>query len=686
MRDEYRRDFSLHDYFHVIGKRFLTVVATVVIVVGLVALFNWRQVPTFVTSGKVMIERPKAVTASLNIMQSMMLTMNNYIEMIKSNSFLEKVAIKLREQGQDRVSVASIQGNLNIKPVSGTDLLEVVCYGSEPESLKRIVDAVIDIFVSDSETLQARAVEETTEYLKKQLDILEEQLRMAERELRDFQQSEKIFSLPKEMEQFHADIVKWQTEKKELEMSLLLEEKNAETMHREMKGLSISTLPGNIADVEEEFGSIEKELKQALKVYREKHPKVQELRKRLAMMEGAVTGQGAAAVDPAYAEFRRQLFQRQMQIHDKRIRVKALEELIKERVQDFDQVPEKNLTYLRLERRVKVTESVYTIVLQKYNESQIQEASIKPRAQVVDYAYLPKKPIRPNKVLNLLIALLAAIVTGIGFAFLREHLDKSIKTSEEAKIILERPVVGLIPEFRSSELKESKRLMEKAKVFLSPTLLTFTEMNTLSSESFRTLRTNIQYAQSDRTIKSILIADPQEAAGKSTIAANIAISFAQVDKRVLLVDTDLRKPILHKMFNQDNSLGLTNVLLGGKLEDAISRTAVRNLDLLTSGPVPPNPSELLGTHRMDEVIKILESNYDLIVFDSPPVIAVTDAAVLASRVDGILYMVSIHRVARKQAEKGLELLLNVNANVFGIICNYVKDRELGGYYYRYGYV
>ncbi|PKK90608.1 MAG: hypothetical protein CVV64_09635 [Candidatus Wallbacteria bacterium HGW-Wallbacteria-1] len=696
MKEEIRKEFSLHDYFHVIEKRLVTVISTIVIVVGLVALFNWRQIPTYVTSGKVMVERARSVIQSLNVMQSLLLSLNNYIEIIKSRKFLGKVVDKINETEPGIVTLEDLQDKISVSPVPGTDLLEIKGLGSDPKVLKMTVDTVIDFFVRDSEEVQGDVARGNLEYLKNQLDNLEEQLRTSERDLREFQQREKVYSLPKEMEQFHQDLIRWQSEKTQLDMELELTEKAIESLTSELKTYAGMTgLGGDKGSnsMESELSALEREYATASKLYKGKHPKLIEVRQKISAIKKsfqAIASGNYLAIggtnDPIFNELKTQLLQKKIDIFNMRVKRNSLEELIKDKSSSLENVPEKNLVYVRLSRKLSVTEKIYSSLLQKFNEAQIQASSMTSKARVVDYSREPKEPIMPNKKLNLFIAFVASIITGIGFAFLKEHLDKSIKTSEEAKIIFERPVLGLVPQFRSSELKESRKVIEKSKIFISPSLLTYSELNTMSSESFRTMRTNILYANDENQVKTLLLTNAQAAAGKSTVVANIAISFAQIDKRVLVVDADLRKPIMHKLFNLDNSMGLTNALLGADIEGLISRTSIKNLDIMTSGPLPPNPSELLASSRMVEVIEICKANYDLVIFDSPPVIAVTDAAVIASKVDGVLYLVSLRRVARKQAEKGMELLENVNANVFGVVCNFVKERELGGYYYRYGYI
>lgn len=201
------------------------------------------------------------------------------------------------------------------------------------------------------------------------------------------------------------------------------------------------------------------------------------------------------------------------------------------------------------------------------------------------------------------------------------------------------------------------------------------------SEQYRTIRTNIEFSSIDKEIKTLLVVSPNAGEGKSTTAANVAAVFAQQGKKVLLVDVDLRKPTVHYTFQVENTLGFTNVFTKqAKLEEAIKPTKQQNLFVLSSGPIPPNPSEMLGSSAMKEFIATIQEMYDLVVFDAPPVIAVTDGVILASEVDGVLLVVRSGETEIKTIKKSKELLGNVNARLLGVVLNGM-ERESASYYY-----
>lgn len=213
-------------------------------------------------------------------------------------------------------------------------------------------------------------------------------------------------------------------------------------------------------------------------------------------------------------------------------------------------------------------------------------------------------------------------------------------------------------------------------------LITHTNPRSPIAEAYRQLRTNIQFSSLDNPIKSLLVTSTSPEEGKSTTLANLAITIAQTGSKVILVDCDLRRPTIHGVFGLNNSAGLTSVILDstGK-QMPFQESGVPNLSILTSGPLPPNPSELLGSRRMGEVIEQLKTEADYVLFDSPPILAVTDAAVLATRIDGVLLVVNAGKTKRDLALKAKALLTKVNANLLGVVLNNVKfDASLHHYY------
>ncbi|MDY6827655.1 MAG: polysaccharide biosynthesis tyrosine autokinase [Bacillota bacterium] len=290
---------------------------------------------------------------------------------------------------------------------------------------------------------------------------------------------------------------------------------------------------------------------------------------------------------------------------------------------------------------------------------------------VVDEAVLPEAPVSPRVKMNVAVAFVVGLMAAFGIAFLIEYLDRTIKDPEEAQKLLEIPVIGVVPAVEGQNL------------------FTMEDPRSPASEAFRSLRTNIQYSSVDKPIKKILVAGANPSCGKSTITANLGVTMAQSGGAVLLIDADLRRPTLHKFFETKSEPGLTNLIFKEDIEPArvLRKTEHEKLYLMPSGPIPPYPAELLASERMKKLIEYFAERFDYIIFDSPPIIAVTDAAILSRLVDGTLLVLDYGRVRKEEAAGALDQLARVQANVIGAVINAVPQNSSHydyHYYYYYG--
>jgi succinoglycan biosynthesis transport protein ExoP len=295
--------------------------------------------------------------------------------------------------------------------------------------------------------------------------------------------------------------------------------------------------------------------------------------------------------------------------------------------------------------------------------------------QVVSEASVPVKPIKPKTIEYAVLAGMLGIVVGVALAMLLEFFDDGIRTKEDLeRMVGNHPVLSLIPEIVDWRDIHAQYLVSRS----SP--------NSIPSEAYRSLRTSIQFLGLDRSIKTLQFTSPSAAEGKTTTLANLAVTMAQAGNRVVMVCCDLRRPRLHEFFNLSNQVGFTSVLLGeATLREALQPVpGLDGLQILASGPIPPNPSELLSVSRSSEVLSSLAAYADIVLVDSPPVLPVTDAAVLASRVDAVVVVVAAGRSTQTLVSRAMEVLNRVEAPIAGVILN--RASETVSYnYYRYAY-
>jgi capsular exopolysaccharide synthesis family protein len=297
--------------------------------------------------------------------------------------------------------------------------------------------------------------------------------------------------------------------------------------------------------------------------------------------------------------------------------------------------------------------------------------------EVLERAEVPLLPARPRKLLNVALALVLGLFAGAGLAFLFESLDQTLRSAADLETFLKLLCLAPVP------LHE----IEKEHPDASPEFVTERSRHSLMAEAFRSLRTGIIYSNPDLSKKTFLVTSATPSEGKTTVAVNLAIVFAQAEEKVLLVDTDLRRPCLHGLFKVDRANGVIDLLAFERsdVHALIHKTNVKGLDLLTCGEVPPNPSELLGSHKMETLIKKLSSMYDRIIFDTPPILAATDAIVLSTKVDSVILVVKAGATHRHVAQRSVQALRAVNAHIIGAVFNMIDPDQRGPYYYYYHY-
>jgi len=374
------------------------------------------------------------------------------------------------------------------------------------------------------------------------------------------------------------------------------------------------------------------------------------------------------------------------------------------------QFPRAAIQMSRLEREVKVNADLLATLKAKHQELQIKSAEQIEEVTIVAPAIVPDVPMNaPAREMNLMVGALMGVFLGIVLAFARESFDTSIGTIEGVEEFLKVPVLGVIPQFDVKEMEEAARAALPTHTSAS-TIENFSKLICLIdpksplSESLRSLRTNIQFASMDRKIKSILFTSAGLGEGKSTCVTNLAITLAQEGQRVLLVDADLRRPIVHQRLGLERIPGLADALVGSTswrshvrsaadlmlgpmgADRVMSTPGLDNLHILTSGSAVANPNEFLNMTKIKTLVNEMNEEYDLILFDTPPILPVTDAVAFSSRVDGTIVVYQVGRIGRNALKRAKFLLDHAQANVMGIVLTNVKSEvasDSGVYRYEY---
>jgi len=296
--------------------------------------------------------------------------------------------------------------------------------------------------------------------------------------------------------------------------------------------------------------------------------------------------------------------------------------------------------------------------------------------KVLDSGQVPKKPVRPKPLQNLIFALFVGALTGVGFVFLLESMDQSIKTQLDIESVLHMPCLTALPVY----------LPEVGKNIFPYGFISAKDSNSMFAERFRGLRTSIIYSNPDLRKKVLAITSSGPSEGKSTSAINLATAFAQFEGKVVLIDADLRKPTLHKIFNLPCENGLTELLVGENFnfKTCIKKTDINNLDFISCGTIPFNPAELLGSKKLESLINELSKSYERIIFDAPPVLAATDAVILSTKVDANIFVLKAGSMHKLAANRALKLIQSVHSKILGVVLNMVKAEDFRYYpYYNY---
>jgi capsular exopolysaccharide synthesis family protein len=404
-------------------------------------------------------------------------------------------------------------------------------------------------------------------------------------------------------------------------------------------------------------------------------------------------GQGGGTDAAGYLKsVKQKILEQEIEVSALQTKKRALSDAIHEYERKFDRIPEKSVALARLQRARASNEKLYLMVEEKYNEANITEQSNIGYIEIIERASVPVKPSSPKPLINLGIGVVLGLMMGIVLAFVREYFDVRVQTPEDLKRHGFTPLTPIVNMDREIHLLGRGQVTAKHQA-LDDHLITLLYPFSAVAESYRQMRTNLQFAKFGTPVRTILVTSPAPGEGKSTTVSNLAVAFAQTGKRVLLIDADLRRPTLSLKFKLQAQPGLTECVSGTvPFARVCQSTSVENLDVVTSGDVPSNPSEILGSDAMRDFLLDATKKYDVVLFDSSPILSVTDPAVISTMVDGTIIVVASAKTRMQDLEQAAELLHGVGGRLLGVVMNNfdaykaygIVSRKGSRYRYSYG--
>ena len=738
---EFQEEFSeqqvsIQEYINIIYRGKWIIIASTLIISHIAAIITFTTQPIYESKTSIIMEENQKSTSGglfdFGGMENSSVFISNQIEIIKSRTIGRRVVRALEaSEYRDRCTIFTpndeglilplkyqvnwVLENLTITPIKDTEIIEISFMAPAAWEAATIANVIAEEYRLYSLEYNRSEKSYLRKFLEVQIKILKEDLFRSEEALRMFKQENKIIALDVQIQSKVEKLaeIEAQLESAKVEQSgLLMEEKSLKRQMNDRRN-SLSSDLVNLTSVY--FNILQEELarKKAEKTKYEIQVagamdvdrnlisgELQKLDRQIGAMEEKLKEEGKKIVTSNMVEdpfaMTQVLLQEYLTVETKitsiTAHIQTLQNILREGDFDYQKLPQKELQMARLERNRLVDQETFMLLNQKVEETRIAEAGEREDARVLDEALEPEAPIKPKKKLNLIIGVLVGIGLGLGIVFLIEYLDNSIKSMEE----LERSdvkVLGVIPAIATDDLEKQMRMRpdETIESFegrrIESRLVTHLDPKSPVSESYRTIRTNIQFAILNQEIKTIAISSSGPKEGKSTTVANLAITLAQLGQKTVLIDGDLRRPVIHSIFGLSKDDGLTQYLLGkANYENIIKETMIENLSIITCGLLPPNPSELLSNKKMDLLLEKLRKEFDIVLFDTPPVIAVTDAAVLSTKLDGTLLIVKAGATEKDAFERAKTLLGSVNATLLGVVLNNLKVNSRfgsGSYYYSY---
>lgn len=616
----------------------------------------------------------------------------------------------LEEAARLEPYVSQLQGGLKVDPVkedrlqyTETRLISIKFTHANPLVAAKVANAIANAFVLSNMEQKSKFTATTGDFLQQRIAELQSQIRADEERLINYAKGHEILSLDAAQNTVVDRLAGLNKQLLEAEN----ERKIAEAAYRVNKepGAADVLASGGTKDLESQLNTLKQKRAQLLVDNTEEWPEVKEVNKQIAALEKQIQDGRAQAVTTGSKTL-------EMRYHAALDRERALRADFEQQRGATRTQNEAAINYHIIQQEIETNKSLLDGLLQRAKENDVVLAGTPNNLHVTDYATPPRVPIGPNRLQGIVLAFLFSLGFGVCLATMLEYLDDSVRTSEDVSRVLRLPTLATIPVLKTGRSRRAltkgptSLQLQKANgnsngngngsgngngngnVRLNAALLLDLDQRSPLAEAYRHLRTSVLLSAAGRAPKTVVVTSCVPSEGKTTTTINLAVTLAQTGARVLVIDGDMRRPSVHGSFGVENKRGLSNVLSSemGEAEmlTLIQQEVESGLYLLTSGPVPPNPAELIGSDQMRHVLLELGKTFDHIVIDSPPVASFTDGILLSAIADGVILVIHANECSRKVVQRSRQALLDVGAKVLGVVLNRVNLRS-PDYYYSYQY-
>jgi capsular exopolysaccharide synthesis family protein len=693
---------SLRQYWRIIRNRKWVVLTTLVVLVTIVTIGTLLTRPVYRAEVKVEIGREAerimtgqriADVETANVFNPLYL--QTQVDILRSRDLARRVIQRLNlaeheefksksaelstlsENERDTLLINEFQRRYEISVGRLSRVVSLAFDAHDPKLAAEVANALAREYIDWSMENGLRGIESAKAFLEKRVREAEEELRKSEAAFQQYAAEHKIISLDD-----RGNITVERAAELNRQLAELQNERRAaEALYYRSLEVPPDELPPVINDptvqaLTRELGKQKQELANLLARYQPAYPAVKQVQEQVEQLEMQLREAKHKIVKNIETQYR--------------VARKREQDLMASLTQSKEEALRQNREAIglnMLKQKLDTDRKIYDDLLQQLRRAGV-EAEFRPsNIRLVQSAEVPLFPVRPNKPLNIGLSLVIGLALGVGLAFFLEYLDNTINTSEDVERYLQLPPLGAIPSLQSLVKRKVVAATggQSNTALAHPTEELLSNHEPLSSfaESYRALRTSLLLSSAEHAPHSILITSSHPAEGKTTIVTNTAISLAQTGVRVLVLDADMRRPRCHRILGIKNEVGLSTYLSRGiALESVIQEHEVPNLYVLTAGPVPPNPAELLSSSKLRVLMEELQGQFDHIVIDSPPITNVTDALIVSPLVEGVVIVVKGGETPREAVMRTKQALLDVNARIFGVVLNCI-DLSKEGYYYRY---